>query len=93
LRISPSIVKHELIGLNAEIARSRNPSYLGIGGTIVDETRNTFRISHSGRTKTIIKDQAAFSIAFPGSAVVQVDGATLRGRPSDRLKRRVWRRW
>jgi ribonuclease P protein subunit POP4 len=93
LKVSPSIIKHEFIGLNAEITKSRNPSYLGIRGTIVDETRHTFKISHNGKVKTLVKDQAVFSLTFSDSTVIEAAGENLRGRPSQRLKRRVGRRW
>ncbi len=93
MRISPSIVRYEFIGLNAEITASKNPCYLGIRGIIVDETRNTIKISHNGEHKIIAKDQAVFSLTFPDSTVVEIDGAALRGKPSERLKRRVGRRW
>lgn len=93
MKVSPSIIKHEFIGLNAEITKSKNPNYLGIRGTIVDETRNTFKIAYNGKVKTIVKDQAVFSLTFSDSTVVEADGEKLRGRPSERLKRRVGRRW
>lgn len=45
-RITPeNLVYHTLIGLKTVVAESTNPDMVGIGGVVVDETRNTLVIN------------------------------------------------
>ena len=46
-----NIIKHELIGLKAEIVDSRNKANIGIKGKIIDETKNTIIIEHKSKKK------------------------------------------
>jgi ribonuclease P protein subunit POP4 len=93
LRISPEVVQHGFIGLKARVAKSSNPSCLGVTGTIIDETRNTFvMMCRSGR-KTVAKSHSVFRFSLPDTTVVEVEGTALLGRPEERLKRRVRRIW
>lgn len=57
-----NIRKHELIGYPIEIIDAKNKTLVGIKGTIVDETKNTFKIKTKLQKKTIIKDQITFII-------------------------------
>ena len=40
-----SLVRHELAGLDVEVAESPNPDLVGVAGRVVDETTNTDRKS------------------------------------------------
>ena len=93
MNITPSIVQHEFIGIEAKVVHSSNPDLVGITGKVVDETRNTFTISHNGEKKVIIKDTAVFEFAMPDGTVVELDGKVIMGRPEDRLKKRPRRLW
>ena len=93
MKVTPAVIKEEFIGLEAKVAKSRNPSLEGISGTVIDETRNTFTILHEGKRKKIIKDIAVFHFSFPDGTVVEINGKLLVGRPEDRLKKRVRRLW
>ncbi|HDJ04907.1 ribonuclease P protein subunit [Candidatus Bathyarchaeota archaeon] len=93
MKVTPAILQHEFIGLKAKVVESKNPYYKGIEGRVVDETRNTFTILHEGEKKIIVKDVAVFHFTLPDGTVVEVDGRVLVGRPEDRVKRRVRRRW
>jgi ribonuclease P protein subunit POP4 len=93
MKVTPSIIQCEFIGTEAKVSRSRDPSYVGISGKIVDETRNTFTILHEGRSKKIIKALAAFHFKFSDGTIVEIDGKLLTGKPEDRLKKRVRRLW
>lgn len=93
MKVTPNIIRYEFIGTEAEVAESRHQDYLGISGKIVDETRNTFLISHRGDRKRIIKDVAIFHFKFPDGTVVEIDGELLVGRPEDRVKKRIRRLW
>jgi ribonuclease P protein subunit POP4 len=91
--ISPrNILRHELIGLEAGVVRSRNPSHRAVEGFIVDESMKTLVIEQDGESKRIPKRDATFIIKLP-SGLVEVEGAALYGRPPDRVKKKIKRRW
>jgi len=91
--ISPrNILRHELIGLEAGVVNSRNPSHRAVEGFIVDESMKTLVIEQDGESKRIPKRDATFIIKLP-SGLVEVEGAALYGRPQDRVKKKIKRRW
>lgn len=81
-----NIVRHELIGLNIEIVKAKNPSLIGIKGKIIDESKNILTIETQSKIKKILKDQATFNIELKDH-VVQVEGKLLLGKPEDRIKK------
>ena len=91
MKVTPDIVKQELIGLNAKVIRSSHPGYVGIEGKVVDETRNTILILHKNRKKIIIKNTTFFNFIMPDGTIVEIDGKTIVGRPEDRIKKQVRR--
>lgn len=80
------IIRHELIGLNTEIVKAKNPSLVGIKGKIIDETKNTITIKQKEKMKKILKEQAVLNLKV-GNKVFQINGKLLVGRPEDRLKK------
>ncbi len=80
------IIRHELIGLEVDVVKAKNPSLIGIKGKIIDETRNTITIKQKQKMKKILKEQAIFNFKV-GNKTIQVDGKLLVGRPEDRLKK------
>jgi len=93
MKVTPDIIRGEFIGTEAKIAKSKDPSYAGMSGRIVDETRKTFTISREGRRKTVIKDLAVFHFRLSDGTIVEIDGELLMGRPEDRLKKHIRRLW
>jgi len=93
MKVTPAVVQHELIGLKAQVVESTNPSYIGIKGMVIDETRNTLTIQQKKTEKTVIKNVAIFHFTMPDGTIVEIDGNTIQGRPEDRLKKRPKRRW
>ena len=93
MKITPDLLRHEFVGLDAEVVTSSNPSQTGISGKIIQETRNTLVILHNDLEKTVIKDIAVFHFVMPDGTVVEIDGKAIVGRPENRLKKRVRRRW
>jgi ribonuclease P protein subunit POP4 len=87
-----NILRHELIGLNVRVSRSRDPSVEGVRGTVVDETKNMIAIANKDRKLLIPKHTSTFRFKLADRTVVEVDGARLVARPENRLKIRV-RRW
>lgn len=88
-----TITQDEFIGLNARIVKSSNPSYVGISGKVIDETRNTLVIRHKNQDKIIAKEVAVFHFTLGDDAVIEVEGKIIVGRPEDRMKKRIKRRW
>jgi len=93
MKITPAILQHEFIGLNAKVVRSTHPNYVGIAGKVIDETRNTLLILHKNERKTVVKEVAVFHFTMPDGTVLEIDGKAIIGRPENRVKKRVTRRW
>ena len=93
MKITPSILQQEFIGLRAKIVGSSNPFNIGIKGTITDDTRNTLTIRQNNEEKTIIKNTSIFHVTLPDEQIVEIDGKVLVGRPEDRVKKIVRRHW
>ncbi len=87
-----NILRHELIGLKAMVARSSNPFLAGTRGRIIDETRNTVKLSTGKGVRVIPKKSAVFRLNLPDGSIVEVEGERLVGRPENRMKARA-RRW
>mgnify|MGYP001593410973 CR=1 FL=1 len=81
-----SIIKDELIGLQAEIIDAKSKSLIGIKGRIINETKFTFEIESAKGIKKILKEQVTLKLPYRGR-VLAVDGKLLVGRPYERLKR------
>ncbi|MHC1609789.1 MAG: ribonuclease P protein subunit [Candidatus Methanofastidiosia archaeon] len=78
-----------LIGNEVDVIGSSNPAYIGIKGTIIDETTNMIIIEDKrGLIKRLIKKNIIIEING-----VQIDGMTLIGRPENRIKNRIKRKW
>ena len=82
-----NILRHELIGLPAEVVQASNPAQEGIAGRIVDETRNMLAIETPRGTKRIKKAHATFRLTLPEGTVVDVSGSALVGRPEKRISK------
>lgn len=93
MKVTSAILQHEFIGLNANVVRSVHPNYVGIRGRVLDETRNTLVILHKNKKTMVIKNVAVFHFTMPDGTVVEIDGKTIVGRPENRIKKRVRRRW
>jgi ribonuclease P protein subunit POP4 len=87
-----NILRHELIGLKAIVARSSNSLLVGTRGRVIDETRNTVRLSTRKGVKVIPKGVAVFRFDLSDGSTVEVEGTRLVGRPENRMKAKG-RRW
>ena len=85
MTVTPSIVKHEFIGLETTVVKSSNLDIVGITGRVIDETRNTFTILRDNKKRVIIKETSVFDFVLPDRTVVEMDGKVIMGRPEDRL--------
>ncbi len=86
-----NILNHELIGLEAEVIADSNPCNVGVRGQVIDESMKTLVIRQV-TPKRIAKRNAVFKINLDGAAV-KVEGRALAGRPEDRVKKTVKRKW
>lgn len=93
MKVTPDIIRYEFIGTESKIVKSPHAGYVGLRGTVIDETKNTFTILHEGKPKQAVKNMAVFHFNFPDGTVVEIDGRLLVGRPEDRLKKSVKRLW
>ena len=93
MKITPSILQHELIGLNARVVKSLHPNYVGIAGRVIDETRNTLVIQYENERKIVAKSVVVFYFTMPDGTVVEIDGKAIVGRPENRIKKKIRRRW
>lgn len=93
MKVTPAILQHEFIGLNAKVVKSSNPNYVGIEGKVINETQNTFVITHKSRNKIIVKETSIFHFTLSDGTVVEINGKALVGRPEDRIKKRLRRLW
>jgi len=81
--------KEVLIGQEAKVVGSSNPSNIGIQGQIVDETANMLDIEDKdGCVKRLIKKNIIIEIEGQ-----KIDGIKLIGRPENRIKNRVRKNW
>ncbi len=93
MKVTPAILQQEFIGLNAKVVKSSNPNCVGIEGKVINETQNTFVITHKSKNKTIVKETSFFHFTLSDGTVVEINGKALVGRPEDRIKKRLRRRW
>ena len=86
-----NILRDEIIGLDAEVLSDSNPANIGIRGKVIDETMKTLVIRGMG-THRIAKQEAVFKFLLDGVAV-KVEGKALMGRPEDRVKKKIKKKW
>jgi ribonuclease P protein subunit POP4 len=93
MKITPDIIRYEFIGTEGKVVRSPHQCYVGLGGKVVGETKNTFTFLQQGQAKSIIKEFSVFNFTFDDGTVVDIDGKLLVGRSEDRLKKSIKRLW
>jgi ribonuclease P protein subunit POP4 len=93
MKVTPEIIRFEFVGTEGKVARSPHRGYVGLGGKVISETRNTFTFLKEGKAKSVIKESAFFNFKFDDGTVVEIDGKLLVGRPEDRLKKSIKRLW
>ena len=80
-----NLLAHELIGLNARIADSKDKAKVGTSGKIVDETKNLIVMETAKGEKKFAKKESVFEFKICGKKVF-VNGKLLEARPEDRIK-------
>ena len=93
MKVTPTIIQQEFIGLNVKVVNSSNRDNVGIEGKVLDETRNTILIFHKNKKKKIIKTTSIFNFSMPDGTIIEIDGKAIIRRPEARIKRRIKRLW
>jgi len=93
MKVTSDIIRYEFIGTEGKVAKSLHEGYVGLGGKVVGETKNTFTFLREGKAKSVIKESAVFNFKFDDGTIVEIDGKLLVGRPEDRLKKSIKRLW
>lgn len=94
MKVTPALLRHELIGLQAKVVKSTHSGYVGIAGKVIDETKNTLiLLDKNGKRKVIPKKTAVFHFELKDGTIVEIDGKAIIGRPEERLKRKIRRLW
>ena len=86
-----NIIRHELVGLQCEVAKAPNRSLTGIKGKIILETMKTLVIKSESGPRRVQKKGAVFRVNI-GNEEVDVDGSSMVARPEDRIKKKI-RKW
>ncbi len=81
----------EIIGSRARVVGATHPGYIGIEGTIVDETKNLLILETPTGIKKLPKADIVVEIRLSSGELICVDGATITVRPEDRTKK-LWRK-
>jgi ribonuclease P protein subunit POP4 len=91
MKVSASnLLYHNLVGLEARVGFSTDPTQIGVEGRVVDETAKTLLISTTDGDKVISKCNSKFTFYIPNE--VSIDGKTIAFSPEERLKRLQRRR-
>lgn len=76
---------HELNGLHARIAESKDLNKKGIEGRILWETKKTIEMETKKGLKKIQKRECVFEFEIKGKKA-RIDGKIIEARPEDRIK-------
>ncbi|MBI5133590.1 MAG: ribonuclease P protein subunit [Thaumarchaeota archaeon] len=84
---SQNVIAHELIGIDAKIVESRDPTLEKVSGKIVYETKNMLMLNVNNKMKMIPKKVVKLALELPDNSECLVNGSDLVGRPEDRIQR------
>ena len=83
-----NVLFHEISGLAVVITDSSDKTLVGLEGTIVSETKNSFYLRKSnGQTVQIVKQVATRIQLGTDDGVCFISGSSMIGRPEDRISR------
>ncbi|MFH0748467.1 MAG: ribonuclease P protein subunit [Candidatus Bathyarchaeota archaeon] len=78
-------IRHELIGLNVNVTHSLNSFQEGIGGVVLDETKNMLVISGFLKKRYISKAGVTYRFTKSDGTFIEIEGRELLGRSVDRI--------
>jgi ribonuclease P protein subunit POP4 len=83
-----NIAQHEIIGLEVRVMESRNKSFVGMKGRVVDETLSTLTIETPKGDKKIAKAGTTLLFVLPSGIEAEIYGNDIVARPEDRIKKK-----
>ena len=83
-----TFLRMPLLMKETRITRSGTESFIGVRGTITDETKNTFTIKTKKGEIKIIKETSEFEFNNNGQKI-KVDGKMLAKRPQERITMKI----
>jgi len=94
MKITPrNIIHNELIGLDTEVVDSTNTFLVGIGGRVVDETRNMLTVDIGEGEKKVPKSGSSFIFTIPSfdgkrylPSKIKINGRLLLSQPENRIQ-------
>lgn len=87
-KVLSALAKNELIGLEAKVVKSSDPSLEGLSGSIVDETMNTIELRVDKKDLKLDKKSITLAVRFP-EGEIEISGSDILQRPEERLKK-LW---
>ncbi|MBS7609241.1 ribonuclease P protein subunit [Candidatus Bathyarchaeota archaeon] len=81
------LLRRDLIGLKLKVISSPCHNYRGIGGIVIDETKNMLILDTEDGIKKVPKKAASFLIKLEGFPPIRVEGWRLLGRPEEKIGR------
>ncbi len=91
MRTAKNILRHELIGLECEVVKAKNPYNVGIKGKIIDETMKMLVIKSGDKEKKVVKSNSVFRVNLEKQKI-DIDGNYIVARPEDRIKKK-FKKW
>lgn len=82
---SNNFLRHEIIGLKADVLYSSNPLFVGIKGVVINETKNMLVLKVNSEKKQLPKKDVVFGFFLKNEVFIRVDGKQLLERPADRV--------
>jgi ribonuclease P protein subunit POP4 len=79
-----NIARHEFIGLKTHITDSTNAQFIGLNGTIINETKSMFSLNTVKGIKLIPKSHTSWKFIINDQQVM-VNGLKILKRPFDRI--------
>ncbi|MHA1303326.1 MAG: ribonuclease P protein component 1 [Candidatus Heimdallarchaeaceae archaeon] len=86
------ILATTLCGRKVRIVRSTVKNLEGLEGEIEDETAKMLKIRVDEEIKWVPKENQILEIELPDKSKVKVEGRMLKGKPEERIKKKI-RRW
>lgn len=82
-----NLTQHELTGLKMKVTASKNKALVGLEGKVIGETQNMITLETKKGEVSVQKDICTLEFLI-GEQKVQVNGAALKARPQERIKKR-----
>ncbi len=82
-----NLKKHEFMGLEVEVLKSKNETQKGIKGKVVYETQKIIEIESKNGEKNIQKSGSVFKFTLPNGEKMKIIGNEISVRPEERIRK------